>query len=217
MPAPVRLDNAGGPSPRLPPLYGCSEADTGAPKKSLLKNFFQRRHMTPFRPIPQRATFFRECINSQVQPAREKSETAALTSPRSVCQSSINPRAPIPHRFRPTVQQWSIPDSFALRKHVEGSTDRPPEFTVPVPRLAIARAASWRWVAALGFLRAKTSSLTCTRHNLSSQNSSWRNSLRSEGALGRKLGRRGCALLAAGSAAGAGAYTPPDVAAQTDT
>lgn len=57
------------------------------------------------------------------------------TSTRGVCQSSINPRAPIPHRFRPTVQQWSIPDSFALRKHVEGSTDRPPEFTVPVPRL----------------------------------------------------------------------------------
>ena len=123
-----------------------------------------------------------------------------MTSPRSVCQSSINPRAPIPHRLSPTVQQWSIPDSFALRKHVEGSTDRPPEFTVQVPRIAIARAASWRWVAALGFLRAKTSSLTCTRHNLSSQNSSWRNSLRNEGALGRKLGRRGCALLAAGSA-----------------
>ena len=33
----------------------------------------------------------------------------------------------------------------------------------------------------------------------------------------RKLGRRGCALLAAGSAVGAGAYTTPDAAAQTDT
>ena len=32
----------------------------------------------------------------------------------------------------------------------------------------------------------------------------------------RKLGRRGCVLLAAGSAVGAGAYTTPDVAVQTD-
>lgn len=33
---------------------------------------------------------------------------------------------------------------------------------------------------------------------------------------GREFSRRGCALLAAGSPAGAGAYTTPDVAAQTD-
>lgn len=46
------------------------------------------------------------------------------------------------------------------------------------------------------------------------QNNSERNSLRSKGAAGRKLGRQGCALLATGSAAGAGAYTTSNVAAQ---
>ena len=106
--------------------------------------------------------------------------------------------------------------------HMPGSAPRPapagihgirPQLPETGSTLGPTRATSWRWAAALRFSRAKASSSISTRHNLSSQNSSGRNSLRSESALRRKLGRHRCALLATGSAAGAGAYTTPDVAA----